>query len=225
MLAIAHRTPATRERCAELGDAGATVFEIDVQTIGDDLVVSHFLPVHPLVPRLRRDRVKFTVRRRSRLEVALAATVDSLPAGAEVLLDLKVDRGPRADALVEQIAAAGPDPARCYASTKGWATLPALTAAGYRTWRTIADPVALAAALAMPELPDDAVTVKHTLLSADVVAKLKERVPRVMTWTVNDVARARAVMAFGVDGVTTDSSEVLRVVSGHGAAPGSTGGS
>ncbi len=215
MLAIAHRTPATAERCAALGAAGATVFEIDVQTVGADLVVSHYLPVHPLLPRVRRDRVRFTVRRRGRLEPELAATIEALPAGAEILLDLKVDTGAAAHALVERLAASGPDSTRCYASTKGWATLPALAAAGYRTWRTIGDAAALTAALAMPALPDDAVTVKHTLLTADVVAQLRERGPRVMTWTVNDLARARQVIELGVDGVTTDSADVLRLVSGH----------
>ncbi len=215
MLAIAHRTPATRERCAALGAAGATVFEIDVQTFGEELVVSHYLPLHPLLPRVRRDRARFTVRKRGRMEVALAATVDALPAGAEVLLDLKADRGPAAHALVERIVAGGPDPARCYASTKGWDTLPALAAAGYRTWRTIADPGTLTAALALPEIPDHAVTVRHTLLTAEVVTALRERGPRVMTWTVNDVGRARELMALGVDGITTDSPDVLRAVSGR----------
>ena len=215
MLAIAHRTPATRERCAVLGAAGATVFEIDIQSIGEELVVSHYLPVHPRLPRLRRDRVRFTVRRRGRLEPALAATVEALPAGAEILLDLKLDTGPAAHALVERVIANGPDPARCYASTKGWATLPALTAAGYRTWRTIGDPAALRAALALPEIPDHAVTVRHTLLTPAVMTALRDRVPRVMTWTVNDPARARRVMALGVDGVTTDSVDVLRLVSGR----------
>lgn len=215
MLAIAHRTPATADRCAALAAAGATVFEIDVQAFGDDLVVSHYLPVHPRLARVRRDRARFTVRRRGRLEVALAATVESLPAGAEILLDLKVDRGPAAHALVERIVAAGPDPARCYASTKGWETLPALAAAGYRTWRTVADPAALTAALAMPAIPDDAVTVRHSLLTPEVIAALRDRGPRVMTWTVNDLGRAREVIALGVDGVTTDSPEVLRLVSGR----------
>lgn len=213
MLAIAHRTPPTPAACAALGAAGATVFEIDVQTIGGDLVVSHYLPVHPRVPRLRRDRVRFTVRRRGRAEPAVAAAVEALPADAEILLDLKVDTGPAANALAELVATTGPDPARCYASTKAWATLPALAAAGYRTWRTIADPAALRAALALPELPDHAVTVRHTLLTAEVMSALRQRVPRVVTWTVNDPARARQVMDLGVDGVTTDSPEVLRLVS------------
>ena len=215
MLAIAHRTPATAQRCAALGAAGATVFEIDIQIIGEDLVVSHYLPVHPRLPRLRRDRGRFTVRRRGRMEPALAAAVEALPAGAEILLDLKADTGPAAHALVERVIANGPDPALCYVSTKGWAPLPALSTAGYRTWRTIADPAALRAALALPDLPDHAVTVRHTLLTPDVITALRERVPRVMTWTVNDVARARQVMDLGVDGVTTDSLDVLRVVSAH----------
>jgi glycerophosphoryl diester phosphodiesterase len=48
-----------------------------------------------------------------------------------------------------------------------------------------------------------------------VIAALRDRGPRVMTWTVNDLGRAREVIALGVDGVTTDSPEVLRLVSGR----------
>lgn len=215
MLAIAHRTPATRERCAALAAAGATVFEIDVQVIGSDLAVSHYLPVSPRVPRLRRDRMSFTWRRRGRFEPALAQAVEALPAEAEILLDLKSDRGPGAHELVERILTSDLDPARCHASSKGWDTLPALAAGGYRTWRTIADAPALAAALATERLDDHAVTVRHQLLTADVLAELRRRVPRVMTWTVNDVARARDLIELGVDGITTDSPDVLRLVAGH----------
>jgi hypothetical protein len=216
VLAIAHRTPATRARCTALAAAGATVFEIDVQAIGEDLVVSHYLPVSPALPRLRRDRLSFTWRRRGRLEVALAEAVDALPAEAEILLDLKTDGGPRAAELVERVISGGPDPARCYASTKGWDTLPALAAAGFRTWRTIGDAGALASVLAMEVVPDHAVTVRHRLLTAPTLAALRERVPLVMTWTVNDVGRARALIELGVDGITTDSGDVLRVVADAG---------
>lgn len=216
MLAIAHRTPATRPRCAALAAAGATVFEIDVQAIGEELVVSHYLPVSPALPRLRRDRLSFTWRRRGRLEVALAEAVDTLPAEAEILLDLKTDDGPRATELVERIISGGPDPARCYASTRGWDTLPALAAAGYRTWRTIGDAAALATVLAMETVPDHAVTVRHRLLTPETLAALRQRVPLVMTWTVNVPGRARTLIGYGVDGITTDSVEVLRLVADAG---------
>ncbi len=216
MLAIAHRTPAAPTGIAALAAAGATVFEIDVQEIGGELVCSHFLPVSPLLPRLRRDRVRFTVRRRGPSEVALAATVAALPPEAEVLIDLKVDRGAAAHALVERLVEVGPDPARCHASTKGWETLSALAAGGYRTWRTIGDPAALRAALELDRIPDYAVTVKHGLLTAEVLAALRDRVDRVMCWTVNDVARARTLIDLGVDGITSDSLDVLRLVGTHG---------
>lgn len=216
MLAIAHRTPATRPRCAALWAAGATVFEIDVQAIGDELVVSHYLPVSPALPRLRRDRLSFTWRRRGRLELALAEAVEALPAEAEILLDLKADNGPRAAELVDRVIAGGPDPARCYASSKGWDTLPALAAAGIRTWRTIGDAAALQSVLAMAAVPDHAVTVRHRLLTPETLAALRERVPRVMTWTVNDPGRAAALIGYGVDGITTDSVEVLRLVADAG---------
>lgn len=212
MLAIAHRTPATRERCAALAAAGASVFEIDVQSIGGELVVSHFLPVSGRLPALRRDRMALTWRRRTRREIPLAAALDLVPAGAEVLLDLKTDVGPRAHALVEQVAAAGLDPARCHVSTKGWDTLPALARHGYRTWRSVADEASLERVLALGALPDHAVTVRHRLLDGAVVDTLRAAGPLVVAWTINSEARAREVATYGVDGITSDSPAVLRLV-------------
>jgi hypothetical protein len=210
--AIAHRAPADPARCAELAALGAEVFEIDVQAFATDLVSSHFLPVHPRVPRVRRDRRSFTWRRRTAVEIDLAAAVAAVPDSARILLDLKTDTGQAALGLVDLLIAADPDRERCLVSTKGWHTLEALRAGGFRTWRTIADARALATVLAGPALSDDAVTVRHGLLTAEVVGRLRERVPAVMCWTVNDVQRARAVVAAGVDGVTSDSAEVLRIV-------------
>lgn len=220
-LAIAHRAPAGAAACAALAADGVGVFEIDVQEIDGTLVSSHFLPVHPRLSRLRRDRRSFTWRRRTPAEIALVEAVAAVPAGAEVLLDLKTDRGEAALELIDRLAAARPDPSRCLVSTKGWHTLDAVRAAGYRTWRTVADPTALATVLGGPALADDAVTVRHTLLTPEVIRELRAKVPAVMTWTVNDTRRARELLAAGVDGITSDSAEVLRLVvaAGHGSAP------
>jgi glycerophosphoryl diester phosphodiesterase len=97
-------------------------------------------------------------------------------------------------------------------STKGWHTLDALRGHGYPTWRTVADAHALADVLAGPPVPDSAVTVRHRLLTAEVVAQFHAVGTPVMTWTVNDPARAAQLVGFGVDGVTSDSVEVLRQV-------------
>lgn len=214
-LAIAHRAPSDPAACAALATAGVAVFEIDVQEIDGTLVSSHFLPVHPRLARLRRDRRSFTVRRRTAGELALLEALDAIPGSAQVLLDLKIDRGDAAAALVERLASVRPDPARCLVSTKGWQTLDAVRAAGYRTWRTVADANALASVLSGPAPADDAVTVRHSLLTPEVIQRLRAKVPAVMTWTVNDPDRAAQLLAAGVDGITSDSDRVLRLVAGH----------
>jgi hypothetical protein len=194
---------------------GVSVFEIDVQAIDGVLVSSHFLPLGGL-GWLRRDRWSLTVRRRHAREIELARAVAMIPEPARVLLDLKTDVGDAALELVEHVAANRLDPSRCVVSTKGWHTLDALRGHGYPTWRTIADENTLATVLAGPPVPDTAVTVRHRLLSPDVVAQLHAVGTPVMTWTVNDVARADELIRFGVDGVTSDSVEVLRRVAAAG---------
>lgn len=215
-LAIAHRAPTGAAACAALAADGVRVFEIDVQDVGGTLVSSHFLPVHPALPRLRRDRRTLTWRRRTAGEIALVEAIAAIPPAAEVLLDLKTDRGAAAAALVSRLAAARPDPGRCLVSTKGWHTLDAVRAAGYRTWRTVADATALSTVLDGPALADEAVTVRHSLLTPDVLERLRAVVPAVMTWTVNDPRRARELLAAGIDGITSDSPVVLRLVAEHG---------
>jgi glycerophosphoryl diester phosphodiesterase len=79
------------------------------------------------------------------------------------------------------------------------------------TWRTVGDGRALGRALAGP-IPDDAVTVRHHLLNPTVVAALHATGAAVMTWTVNDLARARTLIGFGVDGITSDNPAVLALV-------------
>ena len=214
MLAIAHRSPGTAEGCARLAALGVKVFEIDVQVIGGELVVSHFLPLHPALPRLRRDRWAVTASRRHAAEVALAGAVAVVPAGAAVLLDLKVDRGEPALELARTVLAAGLDPKRCHVSSKGWPALDLLRRKGFRTWRSVGDARALAAAIRAGKVADHAYTVRHTLLNPEIVAGLHNLVPKVMAWTVNGERRAMRLADFGVDGVTSDSPAVLELVAG-----------
>lgn len=54
-----------------------------------------------------------------------------------------------------------------------------------------------------------AVDVKHTLLSRERVAEFHAAGLRVVTWTVNDPARAADLLAWGVDTVITDAVDVI----------------
>jgi glycerophosphoryl diester phosphodiesterase len=56
------------------------------------------------------------------------------------------------------------------------------------------------------------VSVHRSLLDAQVVAALHERVELVMTWPVNDAAALEDVLRLGVTGVITDDEAVLRAV-------------
>jgi glycerophosphoryl diester phosphodiesterase len=69
-------------------------------------------------------------------------------------------------------------------------------------------------------LPDDwrdrvlaleciAVDVKHTLLTADVIASAHDAGLRVATWTANDPARVNALLDWGVDTLITDAVDRL----------------
>jgi glycerophosphoryl diester phosphodiesterase len=65
-------------------------------------------------------------------------------------------------------------------------------------------------------LPDDAVSIRQTLLSREIVAALHERVPSVVAWTVNRAARARQLAGYGVDGITSDRIPVLAEIARFG---------
>lgn len=59
------------------------------------------------------------------------------------------------------------------------------------------------------------VSASHRLLSPERVEALRRRGVVVIAWTVNDPARARALTAWGVDGITSDSLALLRGLRSH----------
>lgn len=59
-------------------------------------------------------------------------------------------------------------------------------------------------------IPEVGVTVRHSLLHAPgEVAALRRFTPRITVWTVDDLERARALAAWGVDEVVSNRLEVL----------------
>jgi glycerophosphoryl diester phosphodiesterase len=218
VLLIAHRAPRYAARCGPPDAYGPNVYELDLQVAGDEVVVSHFMPLVPLVPWLRHEGWAFRWGPVGTGAERLAAAVDRLPPGSEVLLDLK-DAGQRGEALVSLILRSGLDPGRCYVSSKQWSVLPPLRAAGYRTWRTVAGAGSLARVLTEPPTDDDGVTVRHTLLRIDTIERLRRRAGRVVAWTVNSTARATWLADAGVDGITSDRDGVLRLLRSRTADP------
>jgi hypothetical protein len=72
--------------------------------------------------------------------------------------------------------------------------------------------------------PPYGVSLHGSLLSAPVVAELRRRVEVVMTWGVNDREALDRVVELGVNGIISDSLELLQdAQTRHGPAPGPDG--
>jgi glycerophosphoryl diester phosphodiesterase len=215
VLLVAHRTPATRAACAQVAAAGARVFETDLQ-VGrqGEVVVSHYLPFGGV---LQRDNWRIRWHAGAARDPRLVDVVQLVPDDCLVLLDLKEKAAARRARLIAALIDALPDRARFRVCGGHPEDLDALRAAGFRTWRTARNARELAAVLAGRGLPDDAVSIRHSLLTPVVLDRLHECAPTVVAWTVNGVPRARQLRAIGVDGVTTDSTAVLRELAGRGA--------
>ena len=219
MLAVAHRAPADPARAARLAAAGAGMFELDIQLRGSGVVVSHYLPFGRF--GVQRDNWRLRVGAGRDLSVAEALRV--LPGDVDVLLDPKHHRGFAAEDLVGAVAAVVADqPDRFVVSTGRPELLRAYRALGLRTWRSIGDRVALRQVLSGDRLPDDGVSVRHSLLDAETVRALHGITGIIAAWTVNHERRALHLADLGVDAITTDRPTVLQAVAGH-VRPGASG--
>lgn len=207
MILVAHRTPETREGCEQLAAAGAQVFEADVQVNDRNrIVVSHYLPFGWV---LHRDNWRIRWHTSAVRDPLLADVVARVPEQCPILLDLKEKAPARRARLIAALIESLPERSRFRVCGHVGEDLDAARRAGFRTWRTARNARELAALLTAGRLPDDAVSIRHRLLTAPVLDRLHERTHSVVAWTVNDVARARQLCALGVDGVTTDRHAVL----------------
>jgi hypothetical protein len=222
LLCVAHKLPDDPEATAEVALAGANVFEVDVRLVGGDVLVTHYVPLVRALSRLQHDNGRFLWGVRDVLAPTLDIARTLVPPGAELLLDLKDDRGRAATRLVDRLVDDVADPSRCYASAKGWAALERLEAAGFRTWRTVHDRRSLAELGRRGLEGSWAVTVRKSLVRDDrALGTLLEATDgQVVVWTVNDVLEARRLLAAGVLGITTDSLDVHRLVAGWCNDPG-----
>jgi glycerophosphoryl diester phosphodiesterase len=211
VLLVAHRIPATRAACERVAAVGAQVFEADVQVDDQNqIVVSHYLPFGRV---LHRDNWRIRWHTGAVRDPRLVDVVARVPERCLILLDLKEKTPERRARLVDALTESLPDRTRFRVCGHRDDDLDAVRRAGFRTWRTARDPGELAGLLADGRLPDDAVSIRHRLLTAAVLDRLHAQTQSVVAWTVNDVARAQQLRAMGVDGVTTDRTAVLAEMS------------
>lgn len=212
MLPVAHRTPDDAAACAALAEAGARCFEVDVQLADRGIVVSHWLPLFGVRGWLEHDGPRVRRHRRRSPDPLLADVLAKVPTDARVLLDPKeIDPARRRrlrDQLAEQIA----DPSKVAVSTADSADLEAYRAAGFITWRTVGDPTQLAEVLSGSVDAHEGLSIEHSLVTPETADGLHRVTSLLVAWTVNEVSRARQLVALGVGGVTSDNPDVLGAV-------------
>ncbi|XAS78298.1 hypothetical protein V3G39_17870 (plasmid) [Dermatophilaceae bacterium Sec6.4] len=207
MFAVAHRTPRGLSECAKLASAGAKLFEVDVRIHRSGVIVSHFLPVLRVPGWIENDGPNFRLYRMYLQDLSLLQTVVLVPAPYRIVLDLKEDLPWRRKQLNERLIPLV-EPSRFLVSTHVIEDLKFFRERGFETWRTIRNTMELTAAISS-EIKDTGVSIRHSLVTPDSLAKLREVTSTVVAWTVNDLDRARQLYSLDVDGVTTDLPEVM----------------
>ena len=213
LLAIAHRAGNDLDALRAAVELGADVLEADVHVRARRLEVRHSKHLRPLpllwdtgpTGRLELTRTSPTT---LELDAVLAAAGGSTP----VMLDLK---GPgRVGARVAELLHARHPEVPLLVCSRWWPGLaPFAALPEVRVVMTARNGVELRRLLRRARTgPPYGVSVHRSLLTREVVDLLRTDVEVVMTWGVNDDGVLREVVDLGVNGVISDSADVLRSV-------------
>ncbi|HVE98929.1 MAG TPA: glycerophosphodiester phosphodiesterase [Mycobacteriales bacterium] len=209
LLAIAHRAGNSLAALRAAVEAGVDVIEADVHHHRGALEVRHHKTMGPLP--LLWDTWELMPASRPRL--GLTELVRAAAAGATFMLDLKgrgTDVGVEVASLLHVEAPERP----VIVCSREWPVLDAFAGVDWiRVVRSARKPAELAALRAhVPRSGGYGVSVHQSLLSADLVAELREHVEVVMTWPVNDLRTLDRVVSAGATGIISDEPAILREV-------------
>jgi glycerophosphoryl diester phosphodiesterase len=217
---VAHRAgndPAALARALALG---VQVVELDLHVQRGRPEVRHAKRVIGSPVLWERWRLEDALARPPRLEEVLDAAAAQDPP-VTPMLDLK-GADPRLPRVLRRVLAGRAGPRPVLVCGRVWRNLaPLADTEGVRVVHSAGTPRELRALLA--RFPDarsglDGVSVKRTMLDAEVVAALRARTGTLLTWPVDDAADARLLGAWGVTGCITDHPE--RLLGGGSAAQG-----
>ena len=213
LLAIAHRAGNDLEALRTAVDLGVDVLEADVHVRAGRLEVRHSKHLRPLPLLWDQGPAGLELTRTTVPQLELDAVLAALDGTTAVMLDLK---GPgRVGARVAELVHACAPAVPVIACSRWWPGLDAFAPLPWvrpvLTARTALELRRLTRRLSAAPAPYG-VSLHRSLLSAPVVAGLRDRVEVVMTWGVNDLAVLADVVDLGVNGVISDEADVLRRV-------------
>lgn len=207
---ILHAAGNYRETLPLAAHPEVDAIEADIWLRAGNVFVNHARPLGPLPYTVGSDGI----RRMEQDRVDIVQLLDAVDGCAELVLDLRSWVGDPAPDLARVLHMV-PDRSHLVVCCESWpiadrlrAWLPELRVAySIRSEGQLRRYIQGRIGGGLPETP---VTVHHTLLcSAEEVVSLQRWAGHVGVWTVDDVARARELTAWGVHSVTSNRVEVL----------------
>lgn len=186
------------------------VIEADIWMRAAKVFVNHARPLGPLPYVFSRTGIH----REEVEQVNIAELLEAVDGRAQLLLDLKSWGGDPAPDLVRVLYEV-PDRSHLLVSCESWsnadrihAWIPDLRVA--YSIRSEGDLRRYIQGRIAGEIAETAVTVRHSLLRSPIEVDAIDRwASHVGVWTVDDVARARELVGWGVQAITSNHVEVL----------------
>jgi glycerophosphoryl diester phosphodiesterase len=188
--------------------AGADLVEADIWPHRGRLEVRHLKTLGP-VPVLW-DRWKLARGWTPRL--LIAKLLDSLPPDIGLMLDLK-GHNRLAAAEIADLSSYLAIEHRLYVCARDWEMLEPFRHTAAEVVHSAGKAWELERLQPLIESGEcRAVSIHQRLLGREAVQQLLTRVHTLMTWPVNDIDRMQELLSWGVNGITTDSLEVVRAI-------------
>jgi len=206
LVLIAHRAGNETSLLRSAEAAGADVIEADVWFNDGALEVRHLKTMGPIPVLWDRWALRPGWTPRRQLDQLLAEAA----ASTRFMFDLKGTDPLLPEVLAEQMAAIAPE--RPYwVCSRGWDLLePFQRRPGVQVVHSIGSERQLRDVWArLTWHTQHAISIHRKLLTSAAVAALKEKASVVVTWPVNSQADFELVRGLGVDGITSDSIELI----------------
>jgi glycerophosphoryl diester phosphodiesterase len=210
MLAIAHRSGNTVAGLREALDAGVDLVEADVHAYRGRLEVRHHRSMGGLPFLWDRDGV---VSRRRQGTVVLTELIEALGDEQRLMIDLKGVHPRLAPSVAQLLRAASPHHALTVC-TKSWWMLDAFDLPVRRVLSAATRRAVDRLVTRLADAPADGVSVRLSLLTPDLVARLHRGTDLVMAWPVDTPAALNEARAAGADAVISKDLDLLREVRG-----------
>lgn len=209
-LAIAHRAGNDRTLAQRAIELGADMLETDVWLHRDLLEVRHDERIRLFGFELPLLHNGWKLRRLARSLRRIDALLNETPIETRLFLDLKGTSPTLGVRLVEWIGEHQPE-RHIIVCGRAWDQLDAIEALPHvAAVYSVGDESELASFWThVTRLDFPAISLRHTLATPEVMARLKAMNALVICWTVNDPTRVASLRALGVDGFTTDNLAII----------------